>query len=186
MQSDVLSGGFANAPIDAANAFRSVMTALANPGRICNVSGAQPPKPLSIAAGVFVLTLCDPDTPVYLGKQHDTPALRDWITFHTGAPIVSAGRAMFGIGHWCDLPVSEFNLGTSEYPDRSSTLIVEVSELENRGATLQGPGIKDVMQLSLPELPAFQANAAHFPLGLDFIFTCQDRFAGLPRTTRVG
>ena len=39
--------------------------------------------------------------------------------------------------------------------------------------------------LSLPEVPAFQANSAMFPLGLDFIFTCGDRLAALPRTTEV-
>jgi alpha-D-ribose 1-methylphosphonate 5-triphosphate synthase subunit PhnH len=39
--------------------------------------------------------------------------------------------------------------------------------------------------LSLPEVAAFQANARAFPLGLDFLFTCGDRLAALPRSTRV-
>ncbi|MEO0931092.1 MAG: phosphonate C-P lyase system protein PhnH, partial [Pseudomonadota bacterium] len=67
----------------------------------------------------------------------------------------------------------------------STTLIVEMDALESRGATLQGPGIKDSVALSLPELHAFQRNAALFPLGCDFVFTCQHRIAALPRTTKV-
>lgn len=185
MQASSLSGGFADAPRDAAHAFRGVMRAMACPGQIQTVQGAQPPAPVSRAAGVVLLTLCDPETPIFLAPGHDTPALRDWIGFHTGAPIVEAGEAMFALGTWEALPLVQFTLGTSEYPDRSATLIVEVADLTNSGATLRGPGIQDSAQLSLPELPAFQRNRALFPLGLDFLFTCGDRVAGLPRSTRV-
>ncbi|WP_294612662.1 phosphonate C-P lyase system protein PhnH [Roseovarius sp.] len=186
MHSGALSGGFGDAPIDAANAFRAVMNALARPGDICEVSGAVPPAPLSVAAGVVVLTLCDPDTPIYLGQHHDRPDLRDWITFHTGAPIVPAARAMFGLGLWADLPLADFAPGTPEYPDRSATLIVDLPVLENSGTLLRGPGIRDYALLSLPETAAFEANGRLFPLGLDFIFTSGARLAGLPRSTRVG
>jgi alpha-D-ribose 1-methylphosphonate 5-triphosphate synthase subunit PhnH len=65
-------------------------------------------------------------------------------------------------------------------------VIVERERLSKEGAVLRGPGIKEQAQLSLPETQAFQTNAALFPLGLDFIFTCGDRLAALPRTTRVG
>jgi alpha-D-ribose 1-methylphosphonate 5-triphosphate synthase subunit PhnH len=50
---------------------------------------------------------------------------------------------------------------------------------------MRGPGIEDSALLSLPDTKAFQDNAQHFPLGLDFFFTCGDRLAGLPRTTKV-
>lgn len=185
MQGQVLEGGFANQSIDASHAFRAVMTAMARPGEIVTVAGAMPPAPLSVAAGVVVLTLCDPETPIYLAASHDTPHLRDWITFHTGAPFVEARNAMFAVGAWGDTPLSDFPIGTAEYPDRSATLIIEQSNLTNCGAVLRGPGIKDQAQLSLPETHAFQGNARLFPLGLDFIFTSGDRLAALPRTTRV-
>jgi alpha-D-ribose 1-methylphosphonate 5-triphosphate synthase subunit PhnH len=186
MQSQVLEGGFADLPVDASHAFRAVMTAMARPGKIVSLCGAQPPAPLSIAAGVVILTLCDPETPLYLGASHDTPQVRDWITFHTGAPFAAAKNAMFALGAWTDLPLPDFPIGTAEYPDRSTTLIVESLTLANDGAALRGPGIKDEAALSLPETQTFQANTALFPLGLDFIFTCNDRLAALPRTTRVG
>jgi alpha-D-ribose 1-methylphosphonate 5-triphosphate synthase subunit PhnH len=53
------------------------------------------------------------------------------------------------------------------------------------GARLTGPGIETEARLSLPEVAAFQANRARFPLGFDCFFTCGDRVAGLPRSTRV-
>ena len=185
MQAHVLEGGFADLPVDASHAFRAVMTAMARPGEIAQVSGARPPAPMSVAAGVVLLTLCDPETPIYLAPSHDTPQVRDWITFHTGAPFVEAGAAMFALGAWDDLSLSDFPLGTAEYPDRSATLIVERPTLSNDGAVLRGPGIKKDAALSLPETHAFQDNARLFPLGLDFIFTCGDRLVALPRTTRV-
>lgn len=185
MQTQVLEGGFADAPIDAAYAFRAVMTAMARPGTITTVKGALPPAPLSVAAGVVLLTLCDPETPLFLAAAYDTPQVQDWITFHTGAPFVPADQAMFAVGRWDDLPLAEFSRGTSEYPDRSATLIVESDVLRNDGAALRGPGIKDAAHLSLPATEVFKANARLFPLGLDFIFTSGDRLAALPRTTKV-
>lgn len=186
MQSQVLEGGFADLPVDASYAFRAVMTAMARPGDIAFVGGAQPPAPMSVAAGVVLLTLCDPETPIHLAASHDTPQIRDWITFHTGAPLVAAGGAMFALGSWQALPLRDFSIGTAQYPDRSATLIVESAPLSHTGATLRGPGIKDQALLSLPETCFFQTNATLFPLGLDFFFTCGDRLAALPRTTRVG
>ncbi|MBU2935667.1 MULTISPECIES: phosphonate C-P lyase system protein PhnH [Pacificibacter] len=186
MQAHVLEGGFDNHAVDSSHAFRAVMTAMARPGQIATLQGALPPAPLSKAAGVVLLTLCDPETPIYLAPSHDSQQLRDWITFHTGAPFVTAEAAIFAVGTWQDLPVSAFAIGTAEYPDRSATLIVECESLSNTGAVLRGPGIKDQTALSLPKTDAFQSNAALFPLGLDFIFTCSDRLAALPRTTRVG
>lgn len=185
MQTHILEGGFADHPQEASRAFRAVMTAMARPGTIHAVAGAQPPAPLSPAAGTVLLTLCDPETPVFLAAGLDQPQVRDWITFHTGAPFGAAQDAMFAVGAWDQLPLAEFPRGTAEYPDRSATLIVELPTLSNSGATLQGPGIKDRTQVSLPETRAFQDNARLFPLGLDFIFTSGDCLAAVPRTTRV-
>ena len=92
---------------------------------------------------------------------------------------------MFAVGDWAALmPLAAYPVGTPEYPDRSATLIVESAELGD-GATLRGPGIQDTHSLNLPEIEAFQANQALFPLGLDFIFTCGDQLAALPRSTEV-
>ena len=169
----VAGGGFAHAPHDAARAFRAAMQALARPGRIERLSGALPPAPLSPAAGA-------------LAPSHDLPALRDWLIFQTGAPFTTPEAAHFVIGSWEALtPVSRFAIGTPEYPDRAATLIIEMPALTQNGARLTGPGIKDSTRLSLPEVAAFQANRALWPLGFDAFLTAGDQVAGLPRSTIV-
>lgn len=183
---DTLSGGLADPATDAARAFRACLTALSRPGTIVALTGAQPPAPLSIAAGTLLLTLLDGTTPIFLAPSHDTPAVRDWITFHCGAPFAPAGEAVFAIGTWAALqPVTRFAIGQPDYPDRACTLIIECPALSANGARLRGPGIKDSAHLSLPETAAFQANRALFPLGYDAFLTAGDQLAGLPRSTIV-
>ncbi|GGA17223.1 phosphonate C-P lyase system protein PhnH [Neptunicoccus cionae] len=185
MELSALSGGFDNAAHQSATAFRAIMNVTARPGVIETVSGAMPPKGLSIAAGSLLLTLCDPETKLYLAGGVDSQPIRDWLTFHTGAPLVPAAQADFALGAWEELlPLTQYAIGTDQYPDRSATLIVEMPELSQSGATLTGPGIKDSAQLSLPSLEPFQLNAALFPLGCDFFFTAGDKIAALPRTTK--
>ena len=187
MDVDTLTGGFADAPRDSAYAFRALMNVMARPGTIERLAGATPPAPLSVAAGTLLLTRTVPDTPVYLAGAADTEAVRDWIAFHIGAPLVSANAAMFACGTWDALaPIDAYPQGTPAYPDRSATLIVERDSLEAEGIDLTGPGIREKAALNLPEQDAFARNARRFPLGLDFYFTCGDRVAGLPRSTRVG
>ncbi|GAB5468048.1 MAG: phosphonate C-P lyase system protein PhnH [Rhodospirillales bacterium] len=186
MQLETLEGGFADPAIAAARAFRAVMEAMARPGTIHSLGDAAPPAPLSPAAGAVLLTLCDGDTPLYLAGPLDRPELRAWIAFHSGAPFVGPSHCLFALGRWQDLqPLSAYPLGTAEYPDRSATLIVEVESLVAEGHSLAGPGIRDTASLSLPEAAAFEANHAHFPQGLDFLFTSAERIAALPRSTRV-
>ncbi|RMA44262.1 phosphonate C-P lyase system protein PhnH [Rhodophyticola porphyridii] len=185
-QSDAMTGGFEAPAFDAAFAFRAVLQAMARPGRIETVSRAAPPTPISAAAGAVILTLCDPETGVYLAPGHDTDAARAWITFHTGAPFVRAEAAVFALGTWDALaPLSAYAIGTPEYPDRSATLIVECDGLYADGAVLSGPGIRDRARLNLPEIAAFRANRARFPLGFDCIFTAGAQLAALPRSTQV-
>ena len=186
MQTDALTGGFADAPVQSARGFRALLDALSRPGTLVRVQGARPPAPASPAAGVAALVLLDATTPLHLAGEHDCPALRDWIAFHTGAPLVGAGEALFALGTWQALaPLHRFAIGTPEYPDRAATLIVERPALENTGARLTGPGIDGEARLNLPDPAAFRANHALFPLGFDCFLTCGEVIAGLPRSTRV-
>ncbi len=186
MDGSHLDGGFSDPAHASARAFRAALNALARPGRIETIDGAAPPAPCSPAAGTLVLTLCDGTTPIYLAPSHDTPALRDWVTFHTGAPFADPADAMFALGTWAALqPVARFQNGTPQFPDRSATLIVERDTLDNAGAILRGPGIETTASLSLPEVAAFQANRRQFPLGFDCYFTSGAQLAGLPRSTIV-
>lgn len=185
-EDQVLTGGFAAPPQDAARAFRAALEAMARPGRVQRLSGAEPPAPLSVAAGTLLLTLCDTTTPVHLAPSHDTAAVRGWIAFHCGAPIVVAGDAAFAVGSWEALqPVSRFAIGTADYPDRAATLIVETKGVAPPNATLTGPGIERSHPARLPEIAAFRANRARFPLGFDCYFCAGTEVIGLPRSTHV-
>lgn len=183
---DALEGGFTEAPVQSARAFREILEAMARPGTIRRIQGAIPREPLSIAAGTALLVLTDPTTRLHLAGPADCPSVRDWVAFHIGAPISTAEEADFAVGTWDTLqPVTRFRIGEPDYPDRSATLIVEVDRLVNHGPTLTGPGIETATWLNLPETAAFRANRALFPLGFDAFFTAGDRIAGLPRSTRV-
>ncbi|MDF1715896.1 MAG: phosphonate C-P lyase system protein PhnH [Antarcticimicrobium sp.] len=181
-----IAGGFSDPAIESARAFRAAMNVMARPGEIRDLDMARPPAPLSAAAGTLLLTLCDPETGVHLAGACDSAEMRGWLAFHTGAPVVSADRAGFAVGRWADLlPLDRFRIGTPEYPDRSATLIVELEALQQAGASLRGPGIKDSAALSLPDPAALAGNAMLYPLGLDFFFTCGGRIAALPRSTQI-
>jgi alpha-D-ribose 1-methylphosphonate 5-triphosphate synthase subunit PhnH len=181
-----LEGGFADRAVDAAHVFRAALQAMARPGTVHEIAGALPPAQLSPAAGALALMLADHDTPVWLAPSLGHGPVRDWLTFHTGAPIVGREGARFAFGRWEELlPLADFPQGTPEYPDRSATLVVEVDGFgtDNR---LTGPGIRDEAWLTVPDPEALRANGRRFPLGLDFFLTCGNRLAALPRTTRVG
>ena len=183
---NAMTGGFADAPVQSARAFRAALDALSRPGRIVTVAGAVPPAPLSVAAGVLLLTLVDQTTPVHLAGQWDCAVVRGWITFHCGAPLVGPADAVFAVGDWAALqPVSRFAIGRAEYPDRAATLIIEMGARSNDGMRLTGPGIRDASHLSLPEVATFRDNRGLFPLGFDTFLTCGDRLAGVPRSSRV-
>lgn len=183
--SAALEGGFADPPIDAAHAFRAALDAMARPGRAHAVRGAAPPPPLSQAAGALLLTLCDADVGVWLAPERDSPELRRWLVFHTGCAVVPRAEADIAVGPWSALtPVADFKIGVPEYPDRSATLIVEVTGFGD-AHRLTGPGIETEARLTHPDPAAARANRARFPLGIDLFLTCGDRLAAVPRTTIV-
>lgn len=178
--------GFTEASYDSARAFRAILDAMARPGRIVTLSGAEPPAGLSRAAATVLLTLADGTTPVYLAGAAATDAVADWLRFHTGAPLAEPRAATFAVGSWAALqPLDRFPFGEPAYPDRSATLIVELDRLEAEGAVLRGPGIYGRSSIFLPETRFFEENRALFPLGLDVILTCGDRLAAIPRSTIV-
>jgi len=186
MNPTILQGGFSDIPVQSSHVFRAALETMARPGTIHDIKGAVPPAPVSPAAGALLLTLCDATTPLHLAGAHDCVAVRDWVKFHCGAPLVEAEEASFALGNWAALqPVGRFAIGLPDYPDRAATLLIETDQLEPANARLSGPGIATHVALSLPEITAFQANRALFPLGFDCFLTSGNRIAALPRSTIV-
>jgi len=186
--------GFADPVDDAQRIFRQVLDALAHPGRIVTIDVPTdlPPGPLGRAAIGTALALLDFETPLWLDESAGTA--RPHLRFHCNCPKAETlDRASFAfIGDPTVLPaLDSFRLGTDAYPDRSTTLVIEVRALTEGGAlTLSGPGIEDRVLLGVAGLPKrFWAERAAlaplFPCGIDLILTRGDRLAALPRTTRV-
>jgi alpha-D-ribose 1-methylphosphonate 5-triphosphate synthase subunit PhnH len=88
-------------------------------------------------------------------------------------------------------PLGAFHTGSDEYPDRSTTVIIQLPALcGGEGWSLRGPGIEEIMAFSPAGLPPLfcswvQDNHALFPRGVDVIFTCGSSLAALPRSTRL-
>jgi alpha-D-ribose 1-methylphosphonate 5-triphosphate synthase subunit PhnH len=176
--------------------FRAVMDAFARPGKLKPLPpAADPPSPLSATAAALASALLDYETPVWLDPALSrAPEVAEWLRFHTGARITGDSQhAAFAIVADAAQapPFDAFNLGTAEYPDRSTTLVLEVEVFgRGRSLSLSGPGIADVVSLSATPLPPdlggrLAANRALFPRGVDLILVSPDSVVALPRSVRV-
>ncbi|MCI4661337.1 MAG: phosphonate C-P lyase system protein PhnH [Neomegalonema sp.] len=192
----IAAQGFADPAIDSAQVFRAIMDAMAHPGVVVEVPLLlKAPEPLSTAAAAMLLTLADSDAPVWVDPALCSKAVQDYLRFHCGAvPCEAEADAVFALGTCATfLGDHPFAIGTPEYPDRSTTCIIEVSGFETgTPVRLSGPGIADHQEFHACGLccgadfaRTMQANHALYPLGRDFIFTHENRFAAIPRSTVV-
>jgi alpha-D-ribose 1-methylphosphonate 5-triphosphate synthase subunit PhnH len=189
-----LTPGFADPVLDAQRTFRALLDAFSRPGRIQRLALAPAaPAPLGTALTATALTLADADTPLWLAPAYDTPAVRQYLAFHCGAPFVTdPASAAFGLAPGAELPaLGELSQGELRDPDQSATAFVDVTDLADGGGwRLSGPGVRGSHRLTVHGLPAdfpvqWAANGARFPQGVDLVLTCGDRLAALPRTTRM-
>jgi alpha-D-ribose 1-methylphosphonate 5-triphosphate synthase subunit PhnH len=191
-----LPAGFADKVLSAQSTFRSVMDAMSRPGSVQRIAAsAGTPAAMMRGTAAIALTLFDHDTPLWLDPSMSaTPEVTKWLKFHTGAPVIAdASICSFAlIGDARALPgLDRFAVGSSEYPDRSTTLILQVESLI-RGPVLElrGPGIDGVAVLQASIQPAdllerLQINRTLFPRGIDVVLVDDDSIVAIPRTTRV-
>ena len=189
-----ISAGFDNAPIDSQATFRAVMTAFAEPGSIREIPRMRALAPgLSPAMTALVLTLADFETKVWFDDGAASQAA-SYTRFHTGAPVVeAASEAAFAVVTKArSMPrFAAFAQGTLDYPDRSTTIIVEVEHLtENGRYRLRGPGIAGERKLDIAPLPAtfiedWTSNRAAYPCGVDILLCCGTFVSALPRSTHL-
>jgi alpha-D-ribose 1-methylphosphonate 5-triphosphate synthase subunit PhnH len=192
----MIGAGFADPVTSAQSAFRAILAATARPGTVCPIGvDVSAPQPLSPAVAAIALTLCDQDTPVWL----DAPlrALADvaaWLRFHCGAKIVDdpAAASFALVADARGLPAFDrFNLGTADYPDRSTTIVLSVDSFHSGSElALEGPGIKTRQTLRAAPLPndivsRLTFNRSLFPRGVDLILASATEIAALPRSVRL-
>ncbi|WP_292900007.1 phosphonate C-P lyase system protein PhnH [Nitratireductor sp.] len=196
LDSIAIEGGFQKPVFDAQTVFRAIMQAMAEPGTIHRgMALAKPPAPLTPEAAAVALALCDQDTPVWLDSSLAAEdAVRAWLAFHTGAPLANTpadAHFAFSADPEHLIGLENFAQGSQEYPDRSATLVLQVSDLSGgEGLVLAGPGIESVARLAPRPLPRhfirqWAQNHARFPRGVDLILVSRKGLAALPRSTRI-
>jgi alpha-D-ribose 1-methylphosphonate 5-triphosphate synthase subunit PhnH len=191
-----LPAGFADKMLSAQSTFRSVMDAMARPGSVQRVTASVgTPAGLMRGAAAIALTLFDHDTPIWLdAAMSATPDIARWLKFHASAPVIAESSiASFAlIGDAENLPPLErFAFGSSEYPDRSTTLILQVESLTQGPAfELKGPGIDGSALLQAMIRPRdlfarLAINEPLFPRGIDVVLVHDDSIVAIPRSTRL-
>ena len=191
-----LPAGFADKVLSAQSTFRSVMNGMARPGSVQRiVAAAGGPAAMMHGTAAIALTLFDHDTPVWLDPlMSETSEVTKWLKFHSGAPVIAdSSICSFAlVGDAAALPaLDRFSFGSNEYPDRSTTVILQVESL-TQGVTIElsGPGIDGtaVLQAKIqpPDLlERLAVNAALFPRGIDVVLVDDDAIVAIPRTTRL-
>lgn len=190
-----LTGGFSSPVFESQTTFRALMDCMARPGSVAElITSAAPPPPLGPLAGALALTLCDSDTPVWLQPAYQESGLGAWLSFHCGASTTvekTAAHFAFVSGKTSMPTFAMFATGQPDYPDRSTTLILEVEALEGgETLTLTGPGILDeitIAPLGLPPhfLQQWQQNHALFPRGVDVVLCTKTHMLALPRSCSI-
>jgi alpha-D-ribose 1-methylphosphonate 5-triphosphate synthase subunit PhnH len=192
---NVLAPAFDDPALASQAVFRTVMEAMARPGLARPLpSRLAAPPPLLPTAAAVALTLLDYETPFWLDQALAVGEVAPWIKFHTGAPLTTdCALATFGfVSDPAGVPSFDaFPPGSLEYPDRSTTLVVQVARFgQGEELKLSGPGIAGARSFSAEPLPSdfrarLLANRAMFPRGLDLILVSSDAVVALPRSLRV-
>lgn len=191
----MIAPGFSDPVFQSQAAFRALLAALSEPGTLQQVaSEIAPPEGLATATATALLTLADYETPVWLPEALRNGPAGAWLRFHCTAALVdSPAEAAFAVidGTASEPKLSAFNLGTDQFPDRSTTVIVQVTGLEGGPTiTLAGPGILGSRNITPQGLRSgftdeLRENSSLYPLGIDVVLACGYRLIGLPRSTQV-
>ena len=188
--------GFSDPVHEAQAVFRTLMQVLAEPAQArkmnANISACGLLLPNVCAC---LLALADYDTPIWLDPSVDSdPEVLQFIRFRTGAPVVlDPALAAFAIvSNVTNMPALDaFSSGTSEYPDRSTTFILQVDRIYADGPRYHGPGLAEPVHFGFRPAPLefahlWSCNHSRFPLGVDLLIVAPDAVAGMPRSLSTG
>lgn len=191
----LIGAGFSDPVFQSQGAFRALLAALAEPGLIRDLGAAVPPPAgFETATAIALLTLADYETPIWLPAALRDGAAGAWLRFHCGAALVDdpAAAAFAVIDGGAEAPLlSAFNPGDDQFPDRSTTVIVQCAGLAGGDeVALEGPGIAGSRIVAPTGLrPDFwaeaAANTALYPRGVDLILSHGTQALGLPRSTQI-
>ncbi len=186
--------GFSDAIFDSQRVFRAALDVLSRPGTVGEIAlSIDLPRGLHVAAGATLLALLDQDTRLWLSPSVP-PDVARYLRFHTSCEqAVELAQADFAlIAHPGELPpLAAFAQGTADFPDRSTTIVLQVSSfMEGERYVLSGPGIAGRSVITVPGLDAdfgagWNARRRSLPCGVDLFLAAGNQLVGLPRTTRI-
>ena len=195
--------GFTDVARNSQAVFRQALHALSHPGLIVPLTvDSAIPAHANPGSAVLLLALLDADSRLWLSSSLSQSDAANWIVFHSNCSVVqNPAEADFAwVADISELPLlKDFNPGTDEYPDQSTTIMLDVSALNTQAdtrtaLTLHGPGIESQQNLNLSSIPAahlaslvaqWQINHAQFPKGVDIFLADSSHLVGLPRTTHI-
>ncbi|WP_325894390.1 phosphonate C-P lyase system protein PhnH [Grimontia sp. NTOU-MAR1] len=189
-----ITASFESPVHDAQQVFRELMEAMSHPGKQVSLDYTAQFGTTSRAATQVLLTLADNATSLWLSERFNADeTLVENIRFHCGAPLSGQKcESAFALARGSELEDFEgFNVGSEHYPDRSTTLIIEVDSLkEGDVLVLAGPGIQSTTKMRVKGLNpllllALVTKRSHFPHGVDILFTSGSDIIALPRSTEV-
>lgn len=178
-------------PIEAGRAYRVLLQAVANPGKLFDM----PPTPDASTAEAILLTLLDGEVTFHaLGSG--APEVTERLARATGARAAPAPEADFVLVHGEDSGgvMRDLKRGTLEAPQDGATMVYAVDRLTRRGSLtvkLSGPGVPGERTLGIEgldreELEGLRETRESYPLGVDaYLADGAGLVAGLPRSTRL-
>lgn len=183
--------------VDSARDFRVLLSAMSRPATIHDLGmlALYPPIGFSVAsASVALALLSEEATFASLGlSEHVT----EYIAVNTRAvpaSIDAAGFLFFATADSGEKELAAANRGDLQYPELGATIVAQLAELsgdplpDSIRVHAQGPGIDGAAVfyakgLHPVWLATLRGSNAEYPLGVDAIFTCENRIVCLPRST---
>ncbi len=185
---------YSAAAVQSSRLFRVLLDAMAKPGHVFEfASKIHAIEPAFATTLAIAQTLFDFQTPLWLAPEFNTDAIKPHLKFHTGAPIVEglSGASFAILSAKTQLPLlRQFEQGTHEYPDRSTTVIIQVDNFDKDAVMLSGPGLKQPVGFGVQGLSEqfwldMMVNHHSYPLGVDVIFASSHAIACCPRSTCI-
>ncbi|MEA1869422.1 MAG: phosphonate C-P lyase system protein PhnH [Euryarchaeota archaeon] len=181
---------------DSQRIFRSLLDAMANPGRIITLPDIRIETPATNRHPLLLLmTLLDHEVNFYVMGGAQTQ-VTEYLKTNTGSKESRLENSDFilvydGSSHGL---IQSARVGTLEYPDESATVIYDIDSIGYGGEDilleLSGPGIADKRRIGVSGIEQTEIGDVlamqDYPLGLDLIFSDNaGRIACIPRSTTM-
>ena len=185
---------FDEAAFGSQQTFRAILDAIEHPGRLVTIrQNPYAPDLFNSASAAACLTLLDYETPVWIDIDWRSEAI-GWLQFGCGSSVVTEPcMANFAIitKPATMPPLDYFRIGRYEYPEKATTIIVQVDDIiPSADKKYSKTFVDKIPRLELKGVTEnfwyqWQQLSGLYPLGIDIFFTCDDVLTALPKIKRI-